>query len=165
MNIFLGVAIGAAIAASVAGLATSFARVDHKPEQQHAVADVDQYRVFIYVADQYMKTAPAVSVNTVRTWDELKSTSLTPVGARSGGMPYGWKVIQIPPKEWVACTEMDERSISLISQLAPRPSVSSGGVTTTEPGLVPVYIGLSPGVSHVVMGTETSAPALAALCT
>jgi hypothetical protein len=164
MNIFLGMAVSGAIVLSVVGLTTSFERVDHKPEQRDAGAVVDQYRLFMFVADQFMKAAPAVAVNTVRTWEEMKVTPFAPTGARAGGMPTGWKVIQTPATGWVACTEMNERSISMISQLAPRPSVTSGTGTITMPGLVPVSLGTDPAPSHIVIGTPTAAPSLAALC-
>ena len=164
MNIFLGMAVSGAIVLSVVGLSTSFERVDHKPEQLDAGAEVDQYRLFMFVADQYMKTAPPVTVNTVRTWEGMKETPVAPTGARAGSMPGGWKVVQTPSAGWVACTEMNERSISMISQLAPRPSVSSGSGTFTMPGLVPVSLGTNPAPSHIVIGTPTAAPSLAALC-
>lgn len=163
MNVFFALGVSAVVMTGIAGLSLSYSRVDHKAEQRDAVAQVDQYRVFMAVADQYMATAGAVSVNTVITWETLRASKAAPPGARDVGMPGGWRIVQTPSSGWVACTEMDERSIGLLSQLAPRPSVSVGTSTTTYPGLVPVP-GAGGEISHVVIGTPTAAVSLAAIC-
>lgn len=163
MNIFLALGVGAVVMTGVAGLSMSYSRVDHKAEQRDAVTQVDQYRVFMAVADQYMAKASPVTVNTVISWDILRVSKAAPPGAREVGMPGSWRIVQTPASGWVACTEMDERSIGLLSQLAPRPSVSTGSTTVTAPGLVPVS-NAGGEISHVVIGTPTAAVSLASIC-
>ncbi len=159
MNSIAIAAVAGLVGLSMISLTTSMARVDHKSEQQHANAVLDQYRMFMFVADQYMKTAPTVSVNTTVSWEVLRASPSAPPGAQQVNMPAGWRIVQTPA-DWVACTEMDERSVALIGQLAP--SATSGSGTGTA-SLTPVS-GAGGSAAHVVVGDTQNAAALAGLC-
>ncbi len=145
---------------------SSSAKVDHSAASADAVIAVDQYRMFIFVAAQYMRTiaTPPPSVTTV-SWETMAQSSVAPPGSRDLKMPQGWRVVQAVDGSWVACTEMDERPIGGLSQLLPASSSPSGTATATGPQFTPVT--LSSGgssTSFVVIGTPTAAVTLAALC-
>lgn len=85
-----------------------------------AVADarvqVEQYRMFVYVAAMYVQ-GYAGGAATV-TWPTLKTASGVPSGLLNSGMPATWKVVIAADHSWVACTTMDERAVSAVQQLA-----------------------------------------------
>lgn len=164
MNIMLGIAISGAVVLSVAGLATSASRIDHKSEQRAAAAEVDRYRMFMFVADQAMRAAPVVSAPTVRTWDGLRTSAHAPPGAQQAGMPAGWKVVQMPGAGWVACTEMSERGIGMLAQLAPRAAQAGEAGASSATGPVALALGAGPKVTHMVLAAPGSAASLAGLC-
>lgn len=81
-----------------------------------ARSQVDQYRVFMYVAGQYMKgySGGAATI----PWTTLRTASGVPSGAANAGMSGSWKVVAAADSSWVACTDMDERAVAAIQQLA-----------------------------------------------
>ena len=81
-----------------------------------ASAQVDQYRVFMYAAGQYMQGYSAGSATL--TWDTIKTANTVPPGARNVSMPLNWKVVAASDNSWVACTPMDERAAGIAQQLA-----------------------------------------------
>ncbi len=81
-----------------------------------ASAQVDQYRVFMYAASQYMQGYSAGSATL--TWDSIKTANGVPPGARNVDMPLNWKVVVASDNTWVACTPMDERAAGIAQQLA-----------------------------------------------
>ena len=109
----------AALAFVVFAAVATPARI-HDSDQPVAVANamvqVNQYRMFMYVADQYMKTYSG-GPGTL-TWATLASVASAPSGALNVNMPAGWKVVVASDKSWVACTQIDERAIGAIQQLA-----------------------------------------------
>jgi len=145
-----------AILISLAMLGQSAALLSDQPvDAQIAVASVDQYRMFMYSAAQYMSQAslPAVTSTTPVPWSAIAASSLTPPGAAHTTMPANWHIVRNVDGTWQACTDMDERSIEAIEQLVPRAS-----------GVTPVY--QSGAVSSIVLGTTDSSAAqsMAALC-
>jgi hypothetical protein len=117
MQILLYLALGLILFAAATTTATQ-----HLFETPKAVvsasAQVDQYRLFMYAASQYMQTYSA-GAGTI-TWDTMKTVGTTPSGAKSTGMPAAWKVVAAADNSWVACTELDERAVGAIQQLAVR---------------------------------------------
>lgn len=87
-----------------------------------ASAQVDQYRVFMYAASQYMQGYSAGSATL--TWDSIKMANGVPPGARNVGMPLNWTVVASSDNTWVACTSMDERAAGIAQQLAIQNGVS-----------------------------------------
>lgn len=145
---------------------SSSARVDHSVASTEAVIAVDQYRMFLFVADQYMKTrtTPPSSVTTV-PWETMAQSPVAPPGSRDLKMPLGWRVVQSVDGSWVACTEMDERPIGGLAQLLPTSTDPSGTATTAGPQFTPVTLSAGGGsTSFVVIGTPTAAVTLASLC-
>ena len=163
MNVFLAVALGSVIALGVLSLTNSASRVDHKVEHQEAVVQLDQYRLFMFVADQYMRSAPPVTSVTAIRWSTLRASTGAPPAARATGMPNSWRVVQTPSAGWVACTEMEERSIAALGRLAPKPS-GPAVAGTTAAALTPIYLAGGGSASHLVVGAPENAAALAALC-
>lgn len=105
-----------------------------------ASAQVDQYRLFMYVASQYMRSYTA-GAGTI-TWSTLKTVATAPSGAKNMNMPANWKVVAGSDNTWVACTELEPRAIGAIQQLAVQ-----GGQTLNN-----TQIG---GTSFVVIGSAT----------
>lgn len=165
MQFILIAAISLIIFLSATTLSNS-GKIDHSEASSAAAITVDQYRMFIFVADQYMKsrsTSPA-SVTTV-SWETMAQSSVAPPGSRDLKMPQGWRVVQAVDGSWVACTEMDERPIGGLSQLLPASSSPSGTATSTEPQFTPVTLSAGgSSTNFVVIGTPTAAVTLASLC-
>lgn len=102
-----------------------------------ARAQIDQYRLFMYVANEYMRNYSG-GAQTI-TWQTLKTLPWIPSGARQGGMPASWKVVAAADNTWVACTELDERTVGVLEQLANRSGQGFNQATLT-------------GQSYIVVG-------------
>lgn len=137
--------------------------VDHPQAALSAMAEVDLYRMFMYSADQYMKQTSLADVNTQTTvtWATIKVASTTPPGASNLAIPSTWKIVVTPGKKWVACTDMDERSVGAIAQLAPPSTDASSPLSLTPLRLTGAN---STGVSHIVISPSNTAAAFAAQC-
>jgi hypothetical protein len=117
MQILFYVALGLVLFA--AATTTALQRQFDTPKAVVAAsAQVDQYRLFMFIASQYMRNYSA-GAGTI-TWDTMKTIAGAPSGAKSVGMPATWKVVAAADNSWVACTELDERAIGAIQQLAVR---------------------------------------------
>lgn len=115
MQIFVYGLAGLIIVASL--LTVSVQRAFDAPTSMIPVqAQVDQYRMFMYVADVYMSTYTG-GAGTV-TWVMMKDATGAPSGAKLASMPATWKVVVAADNTWVACTPMDERAMGVIQQLA-----------------------------------------------
>lgn len=165
MQLLLIVAVAMLMAFSIT---TKFAhdKIDRPAAAKQALVEVNRFRTFMFVANQYMNTVTvAPSAITTIPWSTMASSSVTPPGMRSMSMPATWRVVQATDKSWVACTEMDERSVSAVGQLvAATSTVNGSGTVVVSPApaaLVPVSIG---GTGFVVIGTEATAVAQATLC-
>lgn len=103
-----------------------------------ARAQVDKYRVFMFVANLYMQnyTGGAATIG----WTTLRTAPGAPSGAANSMMPSSWKVVAAADNTWVACTDLDERAVSAVQQLA-----VNGGL-----GLQQVSVN---GTSMMVAGT------------
>lgn len=156
MYIFLIGAISFLVFLSATAAFDSSIKVDHTPEHQATVLEIDKYRTFLFVADQYMKSSPAaVSTPTAVSWDTLKAHPFTAPGAKTLAMPNNWKIVRNPDNSWVACTELSERSISAVWQLAPSTSGAAMTPVISVAGQLPKY---------VVIGEASTASTNAALC-
>jgi hypothetical protein len=130
-----------------------------------AKKQVDQYRVFMYAATQYMLTqSNPASVRTVQ-WSTIRDADSTPPGSKSLSMPLGWRVIQSTNGTWVACTELDERAIAAVGQMvAAQPLSTDPSVTSTpKPLATPIQVSIGPN-DYVVLGDGATAPSLATIC-
>lgn len=137
-------------------------KIDSPQEHRQAMLEVDKYRAFMFVADQYMKNdPPAVTSITAVNWDTLKTTPFAAPASRALTMPVNWKIVRRPDDTWVACTDLEERSVTAIGQLLPPPesidqdSSSMSPVITTS-GQAPEYI--------VMRGDDAPAIDLVNLC-
>lgn len=137
MQILLYVALGLILFAAATTTAVQ-RQFDTPKAVVNASAQVDQYRLFMFVASQYMQTYSA-GAGTV-TWNTLKTVVTAPSGAKSIGMPATWKVVAAADNSWVACTDLDERAIGAIQQLAVR-----GGQSLNQTQLT--------GTSFIVVGS------------
>lgn len=81
-----------------------------------ARAQVDKYRQFMFVANLYMQgySGGAATI----PWPTLKTAPGAPSGAVNSNMPATWKVVAAADNSWVACTDLDERAVSGVQQLA-----------------------------------------------
>lgn len=144
------------------------ADIDAPEAAADALVQVDQYKVFMFVADQYMThsapTAPGVvSID----WATLSSTPQTPPATRNMPMPAGWRVVRGPDMSWVACTRMGEQAASALGQLLPAPSSPGGSATVSAMTNANTAVNLpygSASQSFVVLGSPTAALSLANLC-
>ena len=89
-------------------------QLDAPPAVASARVQVDQYRTFMFMASEYMKTYSG-GPGTV-TWTTLKTLAYAPSGAQNISMPADWKIVVDANNSWVACTPMDERAIGMIQQ-------------------------------------------------
>ena len=107
-----------------------------------AGAQVDQYRLFLFVASQYMRTysAGAATIH----WDTLKTASGIPSGAQNALMPTSWRVVAAADNSWVACTELEPRAIGALEQLAVR-----GGTALQRTQVGSTHYAVLGGVSDV----------------
>lgn len=89
---------------------------DNPAKVASAADQVSQYRTFMYVASQYMATYSGGP----RTlyWSDIRSSPGAPSGSSSGGMPANWKIVVAADATWVACTEMDARTIGILQQVS-----------------------------------------------
>jgi hypothetical protein len=105
-----------------------------------AQSQVDQYRMFVFVAALYMKSYSG-GAGTL-TWTTLRTAPGAPSGAVNSMMPSNWKVVVASDLSWVACTPMDERAIGAVAQLATKNSAS----------VIPTQVGQQ---SYMVIGSST----------
>jgi hypothetical protein len=89
-------------------------QIDASPAVAAARVQVDQYRMFMFMANEYMKTYSG-GAGTV-TWSALKTLPYAPSGTQNIAMPPDWKIMVDASNSWVACTPMDERAIGMIQQ-------------------------------------------------
>ena len=156
MYIFLIGAISFLVLLNATTLSDARSKIDYTAEHQATVLEIDKYRSFLFVADQFMKNSPAaVSVPTTVSWDALKAHPFTAPGARALAMPHNWKIVRNPDNTWVACTELSERSISAVWQLAP---------PTSGAAMTPVSAIAGQRPKYVVIGEDATATTNAALC-
>ncbi len=115
MQILFYLAVGLVLFAAATTVAVQ-KQFDTPKAVVSASAQVDQYRLFMYVAGQYMQgySGGAATI----PWATLKTVDTVPPGAKGTGMPATWKVVAAADNSWVACTELDARSIGAIQQLA-----------------------------------------------
>lgn len=99
-----------------------------------ARANLDQYRMFMFVAGLYMASYSSGAATI--TWDTLKTAPGAPRGA---AMPATWKVVVAADNSWVACTELDPRTIGAIGQFIPNSTV--GLISTQVAGKGYVVVG------------------------
>jgi len=79
-----------------------------------AVDQVNQYRTFMYVANQFMKTYSGGPKSLY--WSDIRNAPGAPSG--SGAMPSSWKIVVAADSTWVACTQMDERAAGMLQQVS-----------------------------------------------
>jgi hypothetical protein len=137
MQMFIYVVAGLMIVASLLTVANQRTS-DAPPAVVEAQAQVDRYRLFMYVAAQYMTTYSAGAATL--TWSTLKTAPNIPSGAAGMQMPANWKVVVAADNSWVACTTLDERALGIVQQLA----------TAHGAGLNPTQIASQ---QYVVVGT------------
>lgn len=111
--------------------------IEVREEAVSARQQIDRYRTFMFVANLYMQTYSGGAATL--TWNTLRTAPGAPSGAVQSGMPATWKIVVAADNSWVACTELDERALGSVQQLA-----VAGGQ-----GLVPATVG---GQSFVVVG-------------
>jgi hypothetical protein len=142
--------------------------IDAPETTDEARALVDQYRVFMYVADQYMKVSAPTQAGIVTVdWATMALSPVTPPATRQAPMPQGWRVVRAADMSWVACTQMDERAAGTLGQFMPLPSANGGGqVDALSVMSTPVSLSSAGGTrTFVVVGTPpATAPTLANLC-
>jgi hypothetical protein len=139
MQLLYLIALATAMAASLTTLAYQ-QKYDRPAEVTQAVAQVNQYRMFMYVAAQYMK-GYAGGAATI-PWSSLKTVATAPSGAVNAGMPVNWKVVAASDNSWVACTPMDERALGMVQQLAVQGGLSLNSTQIT-------------GANYTVVGAAT----------
>lgn len=90
--------------------------IDAPAAVAEARVQVEQYRMFVYVAGLYMQgySGGAATI----PWTTLRGASGVPSGVRNAGMPATWRVVAAADNSWVACTEMDERAVAAVQQMA-----------------------------------------------
>ena len=165
MQVILLAAIGLTMILSVLTIASGN-KADRPQASKDSLVQVNKYRTFMYVADQYMKTITVPpATNTTITWSTMSASSVAPPAMASTTMPLNWRVVHATDGSWVACTELDERPISAVGQLVAGSSRIEGTgtlvITPAPAALVPITIGAT---SYVVIGTTTTALAQATLC-
>lgn len=122
--------------------------VDAPQAALDARAQIDKYRTFMYVANLYMQGYSGGAATL--TWSTLKTASGAPSGAVNAGMPASWKVVASADNSWVACTDVDERALGAVQQMA-----VAGGVN--------VFPGDVSGKNYFVVGTAADS-GKASLC-
>jgi hypothetical protein len=93
-----------------------FAKMDNPEAVSWVRVEVDQYRVFMFVATQYMASYTG-GAGTL-PWTTLRLFPSAPSGIRNKGMPANWRVVVDSSGTWVACTPMSERALPAVQQLA-----------------------------------------------
>lgn len=101
-----------------------------------AASQVNQYRMFMYVAAQYMQTYSGGAATL--KWAQLVTVATAPSGARNIVMPGNWKVIVAADNSWLACTQMDEAAVGMIQQFATAGSVSLTPTTISNSNYIVV---------------------------
>ncbi|MCU6502302.1 hypothetical protein LPN04_31355 [Rugamonas sp. A1-17] len=81
----------------------------------NAARQVDQYRIFMFVASQYMATYSG-GAGTLY-WKDIRNAPGAPSGGANSGMRTDWRIVVSADSTWVACTQMDERAAGILQQL------------------------------------------------
>lgn len=93
-----------------------FAKADNPEAIARVRVEVDQYRVFMFVATQYMASYTGGAATL--PWTTLRAFPSAPSGTRHNGMPANWRIVVDSAGTWVACTPMSERALPVVQQLA-----------------------------------------------
>lgn len=168
MHFLLIAALSLVVFYSAVTLGTN-AEVDNPQAARDAAIQVDQYRMFMYVADQYMTQFPPAAAGVVTvTWPTMAASTVAPPGAKTLTMPPSWRVVRAADLSWVACTDMDERSIGSLNQLLSSGVAAQGTGAIASADLRNTAVALvnasSVTTSYVVLGSPTAATTLASLC-
>lgn len=168
MHFVLLAAVSLVMFASIITL-NSQTEMDRPQATTDAAIQVDQYRMFMYVADQYMKAmAPSGPGIITVDWPTMANSSVAPPSAKLLAMPAGWRVVRAADLSWVSCTEMDERSIGALNQLLSAGVLAEGAEAIATSDLQNASVQLSNAsaqtTSFVVLGSPSTASALASLC-
>lgn len=100
--------------ASMGGMKRS--EIDQPKKVASAGSSIYRYQMFVYVSTLYMASYSGGAATVY--WPTLRTASGAPSGAKNMDMPPTWKIVIAADRTWVACTEVDERSIGTIGQIA-----------------------------------------------
>ena len=168
MHLLLIAAVSLVMFASIVTL-HGHGEMDRPRATADASIQVEQYRMFMFVADQFMKTQSPAGAGTITVdWTTMANSSVAPPSTKLMAMPAGWRVVRAADLSWVTCTEMDERSIGALNQLLSAGVIADGSSGFTAGDLQNASVQLSNAsaqtTSFVVLGSPGTAAALASLC-
>lgn len=147
---------------------------DDAPQQAQAMAQVQQYQVFLYASRSFFGQTAPPSVTSAYNWNAIKAAALPSMV--QAGMPPHWKAVRRPDGYWVTCTELTETALAKLPALYPAPSrpAASGAASllplTIPAGSITMVLGngggSEPGTpSYVVLGQQDAEAASSAnLC-
>jgi hypothetical protein len=137
----------AAIATLMASLSIEFKAVKNTEtpyELNQSAIEFNNYRMFVYAMDQYIKTNPfpSSSISTLG-WSSIKNSPTTPISMMNNHIPDSW-VVKGSSSNWVVCADLSPATISSI-----KARISMGKTN--------VFI---PTNNHLVVGESDPAKAL-----
>lgn len=142
----------------------SFPRAgDDATQRAQAMAQLQQYQVFLYASRSYFAQTAPPSVTTAYNWNTIKAAAIPSMA--QAGMPPHWKSVRRPDGYWVACTELSETALAKLPTLYPVPSQPPASADanllslTIPAGSITVVVGTGgssqPGTpSYVVLGQQ-----------
>jgi hypothetical protein len=99
------------------GLLNLEARLHEAPQAVASASDeLDHYRAFLYLSDQYMRThVPNPQSGPLRGRDLLAQFQQT--GSMSAdAFPQNWRLVVNAASEWITCTPMSEQALGMLTQ-------------------------------------------------
>lgn len=135
---------------------THFGVVNNSHQEENLAAveqELDQYRAFLYAADQFFKKTPPPAALTYYSWADIKN-SANPASQNIGINPF-WKTVRMPDGTWSACTELSELAAASVGR------IFEGSL---DEGPSQHVVDVGPGRKAIGIGTVESAQGAANLC-
>ena len=135
MPIILFIAI-AAIMFNAMTLSARNQEMDAPKVVAEAAAEVNEYRMFMFLASQYMSTYSGSAG--IVTWQSLITVPIAPSGVKNVSVPPTWRLVVSEDRSWVACTPMSERATGIVEQLAVAGGQTLNAITTADTNYIVV---------------------------
>ena len=118
MQLFLLIAISVVVV-QLAMYRSNVEAVDKPVTMVEARVELDKYRGFAFAASGFVtgNAYAGPGIETI-TWEQIKTQSTTPPGARGVEMPASWTVRR-DASRWAICAPLQQTTVNMMSQMFP----------------------------------------------
>jgi hypothetical protein len=93
------------------------ARLHEAPQAVASASDeLDHYRAFLYLSDQFMKTHVANRQSEPFTGRDLLAQLEQTGSISADAFPQNWRLVVNSASEWITCTPMSEQALGMLTQ-------------------------------------------------